>query len=54
MAPADYRRQVHALMRTMELLVEHDDQVSAGELDDLYDDLLVSVHRLGVRFGIDG
>jgi hypothetical protein len=50
----DYRRQVHALMRTMELLIEHDDQVSAGELDDLYDDLLVSVHRLGVRFGIDG
>jgi hypothetical protein len=50
----DYRRQVHALMRTMDLLIEHDDQVAADELDDLYDHLLVSVHRLGMRFGIDG
>jgi hypothetical protein len=52
----DYRRQVRALLRTIDQLVEHSDQISAGDvgdIDDVYDDLLDSVHRLGTIFALE-
>jgi hypothetical protein len=52
----DYRRQVRALLRTIDQLVEHSEQISAGDVDDIddvYDDLLDSVHRLGTLFALE-
>ena len=48
-----YRRQIHALIRTVDALVEDRQHIAEDDLVDLHDDLLAAVARLAAAFDFD-